>query len=122
MYFFADDAFVDDNRIRINAGMWPTDWWKLTVLDRYSNSADTRYVGLRGNVTVRPDYKFHGLGPESRGDDVAHYQSTSFETSLLLHSKFWRASMVEIEMGVRDRRFDTHRLRFQPGAGDRLRE
>ena len=106
LYFFADDAFVDHNDIRVVGALWPDDWWSLSVLDRISSEDDDLRLAVRGKLLIRPDYQFHGIGPETRDADEVRYSSELYEAAVRFDGLPWRASTVHWESGPRSRSFD----------------
>ncbi|MGD8862538.1 MAG: BamA/TamA family outer membrane protein [Myxococcales bacterium] len=112
VYFFADDAFTDDNDVRVFAAAWPADWLSLRVLDRFSNADDTMWLSVRASLLLRPDYQYHGLGPDSRQQDRSRYAGSTHEAALRFEGMPWRTSHVIWEMGPRRRTFST-RTDFQ---------
>ena len=108
LYFFADDTFADRNDVRIQASMWPDDWWSLSALNRYTNASDGFSVELRGQYLTRPDYLYHGLGPLNRRSDRSRYSAQTIFGELGIEGRPWRASTVQSELGVRNWRFSAN--------------
>ena len=113
LYFFADDVGFQGHDIRIHGGMWPPDWWSLTLKDRYTTPDDARSLALSGNFTDRPDFLFHGIGPRSDSDDESYYRVTVAQGGLEYFENFWRFSSLGVYTGIRAADF-----RADSGFGD----
>lgn len=105
VYFFANDAFADGNKIRVHAATGGTDWWKLTVADRVEFWNDDHEIGVRGEYEARPDYLFHGFGPSS-SETEGRYKATRIAGGLTYDAKLWRSSEFRSFVAVRDVSFD----------------
>jgi hypothetical protein len=105
-YFFADDVGIDGHDIRVHGGMWPADWWSLSIKERSANKAKTLQLAMTGNITQRPDFLFTGLGPESSSDDESYYESTIYQLDISIESDFFRNSSAGFDLGIRRVGFD----------------
>jgi hypothetical protein len=101
LYFFADDVGLKGHDIRVHGGMWPLDWWSLTIKERFSDEEEGRQLAIVGNITERPDFLFTGLGPESDPDDDSYYRATVLQGGLEFRNNFWRRSSLGLYTGVR---------------------
>jgi hypothetical protein len=105
LYFFANDAFADGNKIRVHAATGGSDWWKLTVADRVEFWNEDHEIGVRGEYEVRPDHLFQGFGPSS-SDVRARYKATHLAAGLTYDAQLWRSSEFRSFVAVRDVSFE----------------
>ena len=101
LYFFADDAFVEDNSLRLNVGFWGDDWLKFAGRDRIALDEET-FVEVGGSWIRRPDYLFHGIGPSSLDSHASRYSADTGEGILSYQTGLWRWSSLHTDVGVRD--------------------
>lgn len=106
LYFFWDDAFADDNHLRIHAATWGPEWLRLTMADFYEFEPG-RHVGVRLEGWRRPDWLFHGLGPRSDQDAEGRYSRDDLAGSLHLELELPRTSWFNAYAGVRRSTFGT---------------
>ncbi len=105
LFFFWDDVLTETHDIRLRAATGGPDWWLLNAISRFEPWRDqTLYV--RGEVNIRPDSVFHGLGPES-GEDRFRFRRTLFEGELGYVADLWRSSTFTSFVGIRDVNFDS---------------
>lgn len=119
LYFFWNDAFADDNQIRLHAATWGSDWLRLTVTDRVVLGEGAR-VGIRGMGVRRPDWLYYGLGPRSDHGDEARYSSDTLEGSLFYEQVGWRSSYFRAFGGVRRATFEDVGCCDEPRIGERV--
>jgi outer membrane protein assembly factor BamA len=87
VYFYDDRFVVKSNGVRVQASFGGTDWLSLTVGDHLALGQRSS-VELRATATRRPDFIFHGIGPDSLAGDRSRYGSdrvdglASFATTL----------------------------------------
>jgi hypothetical protein len=105
VYFFANDAVADGNKIRVHGAWGGESWWKLTVADRVEFWNDDHEIGVRGEYLQRPDYVFHGFGPSS-SDVAGRYKATHVTGGATYDSKLWRSSEFRSFVAVRDVTFE----------------
>jgi hypothetical protein len=105
VYFYWNDFLARGNKLRARAATGGTDWWLFSVADRFA-VAPEQELGVRAEYAVRPDWVFHGLGPESGATD-ARFKMRRAEGGLRWDAKLWRSSEVSSFVGVRDVSFDS---------------
>ena len=71
-YIFWNDAFAKGNDIRVHATTWGAHWLAGVVTDRVRLD-DTKSVAFRFAGVKRPDFRFHGIGPDARSGDLSRY-------------------------------------------------
>jgi hypothetical protein len=107
LYFFWNDALAEDNEVRIRAATGGRHWWLLNVMDRY-RFQENHQVFIRGELEIRPDWVFHGLGPSSP-DEEFRYQKNQREAGIGYQADLWRSSKFESFVAIRDVDFDPSR-------------
>jgi len=108
IYFFYNDFLAKENKLRARVAFGGTDWLYLNLADRVEVMKHHE-LGVRGEFGYRPDYIFHGLGPES-SKDRARYKSTRREAGFNYHGDLWRSSSFDSFVAVR-------RVTFDPTVG-----
>lgn len=75
LYFFADDAFVDKNDIRLYGATGGLEFLHFTVTDRVrlGDKVNGSSLAVRGDFLRRSDFVYHGIGPRSRHEDRTRY-------------------------------------------------
>lgn len=121
LYFFADDAFVENNDIRANVGFWGDDWLKFAARDRIELDEET-FVEIDGSWTRRPDYLFHGMGPRSLESHASRYSADRGEGALSHDVGLWRWSSLRTQIGVRDVSFREASCCDDPSIQQRARD
>ena len=104
LYFYWNDFLADRNDLRVRGATWGPDWITASVADHYEFRTGHE-VGLRGGFTRRPDWVFHGLGPES-GSVETRYSERRADVALEYDARLWRSSRFSAHMGIRDSSFD----------------
>lgn len=105
LYAYGDDFLFDDNDLRVHLAWGGREWIWATITDRY-HVDDHSDVALRLWGTQRPDYLFHGLGPDSRFEDEARYETKRFGARLSYENLPWRASRLWVSTEVESVSFD----------------
>ncbi len=119
VYFFWNDFLVRNNKLRARAATGGTDWFLLNLADRVSLDRHHE-IGVRAEFSSRPDWSFHGLGPESR-EEEARYKATQLDVGFRYDAKLWRSSGLASWVGVRDVKFDATRGAFDdPTVADEI--
>lgn len=119
LYFFWNDVLAEGHDLRVRAAFWSNDWLSASALSRhhFGNGAS---VALRGSITRRPDYVFHGIGPRTLQSDEGRYGALTEELELELDVPFWRSSRVRTQLGVRHRRFRDGNYHGEPTLNERV--
>lgn len=104
LYFFYNDFLARENDLRARAATGGIDWLLLNLADRLT-VAPGQTLELRAEYGFRPDWVFHGLGPES-GADAARFKATRTEAGLRHDASLWRSSSLTSFVSLRDVRFD----------------
>jgi Omp85 superfamily domain len=87
-YFKAADLGVKGHQLVIQAGAWSGHWYHAVVKDRFNVFAkDEGKVTLRTEFIWRPDYAFHGLGPDTLQKDESFFRQRITEVELSLHAR-----------------------------------
>lgn len=118
LYYFWNEAGHRNNAVRARAAYGGDDWRSLEITDRVSIGPDAD-VALGGEITLRPDYVFYGLGPRSSGDDPRYLRQDlrgqlSYSSYLQprphgvpkTHAAQPSESKLNASVGIRDVRFD----------------
>ena len=103
-YFRYNQFLADDNKLRARAATGGTDWWLFNLGDRLTVAKDQE-LGARAEWGTRPDWVFHGLGPES-GARAARFKMRKAEAGVRYDAGLWRSSAVSSFVGGRDVSFD----------------
>jgi hypothetical protein len=106
LYFFWNEFLADNNKLRARAATWGKDWLMFSVADRLEIYPGHE-LSLRGEFLRRPDWVYHGLGPDTLDDDLARYGSTTLSAGLNYDAAFWRSSRVQAFVGLRDVDFES---------------
>jgi hypothetical protein len=109
LYLFWDHFLADRNELRSVGATGGRDWWRLTVTDRITTTPGQKLV-LRGELNLRPDWVFCGLGPESPERDRSRYKRDLYEAALGYTVDLWRTSTFESAVALRD-------VRLEPSIG-----
>jgi hypothetical protein len=104
LFFFWNDAVVDDNDLRVRAATWGPDWITASLSNR-TEFWKTHEIAVRGGFLRRPDWVFHGLGPES-GGDRARFSETRADVAVEYDARLWRSSVASAFVGLCDASFD----------------
>jgi hypothetical protein len=104
LYFFWNEFIADNNKLRARAAWGGSDWLMFTLADRLEVLPEHE-ISLRGQFLKRPDWVFHGIGPDSRGAE-SRFTSTALDGGLVYESKLWRSSSLESFVAVRSVKFD----------------
>ena len=106
LYAFYDSVWRGRDELRLHATTWGPDWFSVAAVERVRLS-DSQWIGVRGELTHRDDWVFHGLGPESRQADLGRYTATFVEGRLQHETRTAdRLAELRTRVGVRSTRFD----------------
>jgi hypothetical protein len=94
----------NDLRIRGAVGIGDLKWLSLSIRNRYVIADDER-IAIGGLFLRRPDWVFHGLGPESP-DTEYRFSATTLQGDLTYEKRLWRRSNLSTLVGVRSTTFD----------------
>jgi hypothetical protein len=109
LYLFWDHFLAERNELRAVGATGGRDWWRLTVTDRITTVAGQKLV-LRGELNLRPDWVFHGIGPESPERDRSRFKLDRYEAGPGYTVDLWHTSEFESAVAVRD-------VRIEPSIG-----
>lgn len=104
LYFRWDEFLGEHNELRARAATGGIDWWLFNVSDRLT-VAPQQKLGLRAEWSTRPDWVFHGFGPESAPRE-ARFKMREAEAGVKYDAELWRSSAASSFVGVRDVSFD----------------
>lgn len=105
LYFFWNEFLAENNKLRARAATWGKDWIRLSVANR-TEIYPGHELSLRAEFLRRPDWRYHGLGPDSLDSNRGRYASTALSSAISYDALFWRSSRVQAFVGVRDVAFD----------------
>jgi hypothetical protein len=102
LYFFWDDAIVENHDLRLSASTWGEDWLAARLIDRFRlvGVSDETDLTFRASAVRRPDYRFYGLGPRTRERDLSRYGADTLRASMSFEHGFWRASRFATSFGA----------------------
>jgi len=103
LYFFWKDE------LRIRAATWGADWLSGSISGRLKIAPDTALV-LHATGTRRPEYRYFGVGADSRRADATRYGASRYEVGAKLELKLGGLSIFSVDMGFR-------RVHFHRGEG-----
>ncbi len=101
--FYANDALLKHNDLRLRAAWGGRDWKTFGFWD-FVEVADHQRVGVRAAYTQRPDWVFHGLGPDS-SQRRARYRERRVDAAVEYRLRWWRSSSLNALVGLRDSEF-----------------
>mgnify|MGYP003412008360 FL=1 len=104
VYLRYNEFLAKPNKLRARAATGGLDWWLFNLSDRVT-VAPQQELGPRAEWSTRPDWVFHGIGPES-GSREARFKMRKAEAGLQYDAKLWRSSAASSFVGVRDASFD----------------
>jgi hypothetical protein len=109
---FWNDAGIRGHNLSLQASTWGERWLAATFSERVPI---TSYAALKYSFTAlrRPDYRYHGVGPDTRNADVARFGQDSLHSRLTFEAYPIpaRGGRVETFMGQR-------RVAFYEGSYD----
>lgn len=114
VYVFWNDAFAKNNDLRLHATTWGENWLAGVVTDRV-HLDDKKTVSFRFAGLKRPDFRFHGLGPDSRDEARSRYGRDSLDGSVGFDMRLWRTSRIETIAGLEGNWFYDGKFGDDPG-------
>lgn len=102
-YFRWKQALHEDNSIRLQGSFGGTDWYRVSLTDRFQ--ADDFTISARLNYTRRGDGSFWGTGAGANSDRIGAFDWEGADASIGISTRFWRQSNLSVTTGVRRRRF-----------------
>lgn len=111
VYFFGDDVGdVEGLGIRSHFAFGGTDFYRATATVRYtidelSRDTSEKLIQIKGIYDHRPDWRFYGIGPDSREDDFSRYGAQTVDGVARYEGGFWRTSHIFAWGGVRNTSF-----------------
>ncbi len=105
VYFFYNDFLVEDNFLRVRAAWGGPDWRQLLIGERIEFNSDHELL-FRFEYLQRPDWVFHGFGPDSPDSLESRFLRREITTRAEYSAKTWRSSSLHAQIGVRDARYD----------------
>jgi hypothetical protein len=100
VYAFWNDALFKGNSLHLHTEAWPSDWLAASVTERIE-IVPAHAVQLRVEGVRRPDQVFYGTGPKSLQTAQSRYGEDRLEGNGYYEWRFWRASRLEVGLGVR---------------------
>ena len=101
VYAFWNDALFKGNFLHLHAEAWPSDWLAGSLTERIEVDK-THAMQIRIEGTRRPDYVFYGTGPDSAQSSQSRYGQNRFDAGAYYEWRFWRASRIQMGLGVRN--------------------
>ena len=119
LYFFADDAFgIDGHAIRLRAATGGERWFTVDFTDRWQLDRDgTEFFQWYVKWSRRPDWEFFGLGPNSRGADLARFLEDRVDGGLSFEGEGYRRSDWSFRTQLRYARFADETCCDDPSVG-----
>jgi len=109
LYFFWKDLPREGDELRIRAATWGERWLSGSISQRLRLSAETDLV-LHATGTRRPDYRYFGVGADSRKQDATRYGASRYELGATLSVELGGLSTFSAGAGYR-------RVHFHRGQG-----
>jgi len=100
VYGFWKDAFAAGNDWHAHAEVWPTDWYAVSV-DESARLDRDKTIQFRFSGSHRPDRVFYGIGPDTLQSSQSRYTDAVVDEGVSLRWKYWRASRIELAVGLR---------------------
>lgn len=99
-YAFWDDLLGPGNHLRMHFSTFGADWIQGAVADKIPIGKDG-FFDLRFEGIHRPDFVFHGLGPNSLQYNRSRFGVDKLQARPVFETTWWKGSRVTIEGGVR---------------------
>jgi hypothetical protein len=116
LLFFWNDAGLNGHDVSIQGSTWGRDWLALVVNQRvrfFEQSAmKFQFTALR-----RPDYRFHGLGPDSSREEVTRFGQDTVSSRLAFESTLSPAHSGYFESFFRQRAVSFYEGRYDEDPG-----
>lgn len=100
IYLFWNDAFAKGNDIRVHATTWGADWLAGIVTDRVRLD-ESKTLAFRFTGVKRPDFRYHGIGSDSRESDRSRYAQDLLDFRASFDARLWRTSRIETVTGLK---------------------
>lgn len=114
VYAFWDDAFFRGDDLRAHAVGWPEEWLGASAAQRIRFGGN-KSLAIRFAGSKRPDYTFYGLGPRTWEGWRSRYGEESVSGEVALSVSSWRASKIELGIGIRYASFYDGHYHHDPG-------
>lgn len=121
VYAFWDDLLGKDNHLRLHVSTFGADWLQGSIADRFP-IGDSATLDLRVEGVKRPDQVFHGMGPRTLQSDRSRYGIDKIQARPVFELRWWKASRITTEGGVRYVRFREDACCEDPSLVTRLAE
>lgn len=109
LYFFWKDLPREGDELRVRAATWGERWLSGSVSQRLRLSADTDFL-LHATGARRPDYRYFGVGADSRKQDATRYGASRYELGATVKVALGGLSTFSAGAGYR-------RVHFHRGHG-----
>jgi hypothetical protein len=109
LYFFANHLGTRDNKLRLRAAWGGPNWLLFNGSDTIA-TGNRQVFGIYGQYQQRPDWVFHGIGPDSRQDDLSRFESRELTGFFRYEARFGANSRLTLSSGVRA-------MDFKPDSG-----
>lgn len=97
-------AFVTGNELRLRIATGGTNTWRLLLHDRYMVTP-TALFGLKAEYLERADWRFHGLGPDTREGDEQRFHWARADATAFTQWDVNPHGRLELSTGLRHDRF-----------------
>lgn len=108
------------NDVALRLGTWGPGYLRADATERYEFRRD-QHVSFETSFARRKDTPFYGLGPSSRSDERARYESTTLRTQAGYSAAFWRASRLSVALGGRGFWFGNGHCCDEPSVADAVK-
>jgi hypothetical protein len=106
LYFFANDVGIEGHQLRASAMFGGERWWQASFTDRWRLwQRDT--IDLQLSFLQRPDFIFHGLGPESLHEVRTRFLKETSRVQLQYVLNYFRSSHADFRMAFEHHSVDT---------------
>jgi hypothetical protein len=95
---------ADGSDLRVRGATWGQNWIIASISNR-SRFWKNHEFSQRAGILRRPDWIFHGLGPDTSGERT-RYSETRVDAALEYAAQLWRTSSATASVGIRDAKFD----------------
>jgi hypothetical protein len=100
IYAYWDDAGIPGHQLRLRGSTWGRSWLSGTATERFFVGQPLE-LSWTGTLTRRPDYAFHGIGPDARESAKVRYAGDSAFLRFESRYTFKRRNFVETGVGYR---------------------
>lgn len=104
LYAFWDDAGFKGHDLRLRGSTWGRDWLSGTATERF-HLGERVELTLTTTATRRPDYAFHGVGPDTREEDLVRYSADTVDSRFESRVELGGSNLLVTAVGYRGASF-----------------